>query len=84
MWLRDGDLPDHSGRRRPWGGFRIWGRAPAELQGTEGRAADAAEELVPVIVVPKESRQGSLLAGDCLSVWSLLTCSGDTRKGGGS
>lgn len=85
MWLRDRDWPDHSGclgaREGSWG----WGWAPGELQGFVWGAAKAVQELVPVIVVPKQSRQGSLLRGDCLRVWSLLlTCSGDSRKGMGS
>lgn len=41
------------------------------------------QELVPVVIVPKQLRQWSLLSGDSLGVWGLLIFSGDTGKEGG-
>jgi hypothetical protein len=44
------------------------------------RAAEATQELIPIVIVPKQPRQRGLLRGDSLRVWGLLTCSGDTGK----
>lgn len=46
------------------------------------RIFEAAEELVPVIVNPKQLRQWGLLCGDSLKVWGLRICPGDTGKEG--
>lgn len=48
-----------------------------------GTVFKAVQELVPVVIVPKQLRQWSLLNGDSLGVWGLLIFPGDTGKEGG-
>ena len=61
-------------------GQGAWGWAPAKPQGSVGMVFNAAEELVPVVIIPKQLRQWGLLCGDSLRVWSLFICPGDTGE----
>lgn len=45
-----------------------------------GTVFNAAEELVPVVIIPKQLRQWGLLCEDSLRIWGLLICPGDTGE----